>query len=122
MEPFIETEEVTTTSRLAGILPGNPPRLNLVDCTTGRNGTKRHMTQQVPVLDEKLFVRLQAEVKIGDYIRATTINEFTETGSRAYLAGFQKISDKATNGANGFHTTAYDTSQDKQKRTTIEEK
>jgi len=81
MEPFLEIEEVATTSKLAGILPGNPPQLNLVDDTTGRNGIKRHMTQQVPVLGEKLLARLQAEVKIGDYIRATTVNEFTEAGS-----------------------------------------
>ena len=37
MEPFLEKEEVTTTSRLVGILPGNPLRLNLVDYATGRD-------------------------------------------------------------------------------------
>lgn len=104
MEPFLEKEEVTTTSRLVGILPGNPPRLNLVDYATGRDGVKRHMTQQVPVLDADLFTNLQAEVKIGEQIRATTINEYTEIGSRVYLAGYQKINDTVANGAeNGNH-------------------
>ncbi len=98
MEPFFEKEEVTTTSKLVGILPGNPPRLNLVDYASGRNGVKRHMTQQVPVLDADLFTKLQAEVKIGEQIRATTINEYTESGSKVYLAGFQKINDPAANG------------------------
>ena len=95
MEPFSEKEEVTTTSKLVGILPGSPPRINLVDYASGRNGVKRHMTQQVPVLDADLFTKLQAEVKIGEQIRATTINEFTETGSSVYLAGFQKLSETA---------------------------
>lgn len=104
MEPFLEKEEVTTTSELAGILPGNPPRLNLVDYAMGRNGVKRHMTQQVPVLDADLFAKIQAEVKIGEQIRATTINEYTESGSQVYLAGFQKINETVANGAkNGTH-------------------
>ncbi len=98
MEPFLEKEEVTTTSRLVGILPGNPPRLNLVDYASGRNGVKRHMTQQVPVLDADLFTKIQAEVKIGEQIRATTINEYTESGSKVYLAGFQKINAPIANG------------------------
>ena len=97
MESFSEKEEVTTTSRLAGILPGDPPRLNLVDYASGRNGVKRHVTQQVPVFDADLFTRLQAEVAIGEYIRATTINEYTESGSKVYLAGFEKINDITVN-------------------------
>lgn len=108
MEPFSEKEEVTTTSRLVGILPGSPPRINLVDYAAGRNGVKRHMTQQVPVLDADLFTKLQAEVEIGEQIRATTINEFTETGSRAYLAGFQKLSEIA---AEDTESRNYDLSQ-----------
>ena len=98
MEPFSEKEEVTTTSRLAGILSGNPPRLNLVDYAAGRNGVKRHMTQQIPVLDADLFAKLQAEVEIGDQIRATTVYEYTESGSKAYLTGFQKINETVANG------------------------
>ncbi len=108
MEPFSEKEEVTTTSRLVGILPGSPPRINLVDYGTGRNGVKRHMAQQVSVSDTDLFTRLQAEVKIGEQIRATTVNEFTATGSRAYLAGFQKLSEAA---ADDTESTNYDLSQ-----------
>lgn len=101
MEPFVEKEEVTTTSKLVGVLPGNPPRLTLVDYASGRNGVKRHMTQQVPVLDADLFARLQAEVNIGEQIRATTINEYTESGSKVYLADFKKMPAPKTNGANG---------------------
>ncbi len=98
MEPFLEREEATTVSQLVGILPGTPPRVNLVDYGTGRNGIKRHMTQQVPILDDTLFAKLEAEVNIGDYIRATTVNEYTESGSKVYLAEFQKINDTSANG------------------------
>ncbi len=98
MEPFLEREESTTVSQLVGILPGTPPRVNLVDYGTGRNGIKRHMTQQVPILDDTLFAKLEAEVNIGDYIRATTVNEYTESGSKVYLAEFQKINDTSANG------------------------
>ncbi len=111
MEPFLEKEEATTTSQLVGILPGDPPKVNLVDYASGRNGVKRHFTQQVPILDENLFARLQAEVKIGDSIRATTVNEYTENGSRVYLAGFQKVNDIATNGTNGMKNSTHDMSQ-----------
>ncbi len=101
MEPFLEREEATTVSQLVGILPGAPPKVNLVDYGTGRNGIKRHMTQQVPVLDADLFARLQAEVKIGEQIRATTINEYTESGSKVYLADFKKMPAPKTNDTNG---------------------
>ena len=100
MEPFLEKEEATTTSQLVGILPGSPPKINLVDYGTGRNGIKRHVTQQVPVLDSDLFAKLEAEVNVGDYIRATTVNEYTETGSKVYLAQFQKVHQAAPNGTN----------------------
>ena len=100
-----------TTSQLVGILPGDPPRLNLVDHATGRNGVKRHFAHQVPVLDESLFARLQAEVNIGDCIHATTVNEYTERGSRVYLADFQKVNNTATNGTGGMKNTAHDMSQ-----------
>ncbi len=101
MEPFLEREEATTTSQLVGILPGTPPKVNLVDYGTGRNGIKRHMTQQVPILDDKLFARLEAEVNIGDYICATTVNEYTEAGSRFYLAKFRRVDTITPNGADG---------------------
>jgi len=110
-EPFFEKEEVTTTSKLVGILPGNPPRLTLVDYASGRNGVKRHMTQQVPVLDADLFMKLQAEVKIGEQIRATTINEYTEAGSKVYLTNFQKVDDTIANGTNGTKAIPRDLSQ-----------
>ncbi len=111
MEPFLEREEATTTSQLVGILPGDPPRVNLVDYASGRSGVKRHFTQQVPVLDKDLLARLQAEVGVGDYIRATVVNEYTERGSRAYLAGFQKANDPATIGSNGVKNGTRDMSQ-----------
>lgn len=106
MEPFLEREEATTTSRLVGILPGDPPRLNLVDHASGRDGVKRHFTQQVPVLDKDLFSRLQREVVVGDYIRSTVVNEYRETGSIAYLSDFQKANGPFTSAArngNGSH-------------------
>jgi hypothetical protein len=53
------------------------------------------MTQQVPVLDADLFTKLQAEVKIGEQFRATTINKYTKSGSRVCLAGFQKQTKQA---------------------------
>ena len=93
MEPFVEKEEATTTSQLAGILSGDPPKVNLVNYGAGRNGVKRHLTQQVPVLDQNLFARLQREVKVGDHIRATVINEYRETGSVVYLADFHKSNE-----------------------------
>lgn len=86
-----ETEEVTTTSQLVGIIPGDPPRLNLVDHASGRNGVKRHFTRQTPVRDEKLFAELMREVSIGDHFRATTVNEYGEAGIQTYLSDFKKL-------------------------------
>ncbi len=96
MEPFLKKEEITTTSQLVGTLPGDPPRVNLVDFATGRNGVKRHFTRQVPVLDKKLFARLQGEVAMGEHIRATVMSEYRETGSIVYLTNFQKANDTAS--------------------------
>lgn len=99
METALKTEEVTTTSQLVGILPGDPPKINLVDYVTGRNGIKRHFTHQVSVLDEDLFVRLQQEAKVGEQIRVTLVNEYHETKIVTYVADFQKIANTASNGA-----------------------
>jgi len=103
---LLEREEATTTSRLIGILPGDPPRLNLVDYASGRDGVKRHMTRQVPVPNENLFARLGREVNVGDYIRATVVSEYRETGSIAYLSDFQKADGpfiSAARNGNGSH-------------------
>ena len=86
-----EKEEVTTTSQLVGIIPGDPPRLNLVDHASGRDGVKRHFTRQTPVRDEKLFAELTREVSIGDHFRATIVNEYRETGILTYLSDFNKL-------------------------------
>lgn len=91
MEAFLEREEATTSSRLVGFLPGEPPKINLVDSGTDRRGLNRHFAQQIVVPDPDLFARLQAEVRVGDDIRVTIVNEYRETGSRAYLADFRKI-------------------------------
>ena len=94
-----EVEEVTTNSQLVGILPGDLPTVNLVDYVTGRNGVKRHFTQQVSVLDEDLFVRFQQEAKIGEQIRVTLVNEYHETKIVTYVSDFQKIIKIVSNGA-----------------------
>lgn len=105
MEAFLEREEAITTSQLVGILPGDPPMVNLVDYASGRNGAKRHIARQVPVPNGDLFARLQREVNVGDYIRASIVNEYRETGSLVYLANFQNVSEAAVNavvpGTNG---------------------
>lgn len=99
METALKTEEVTTTSQLVGIVPGDPPKINLVDCVTGRTGIKRHFTQQVSVLDKDLFVRLHQEAKIGEQIRVTLVNEYHKTKIVTYVADFQKIVNTVPNGA-----------------------
>lgn len=111
METALKTEEVTTTSQLVGILPGDPPKVNLVDYVTGRNGIKRHFTQQVFVLDKDLFARLQQEANIGEQIRVTLVNEYHETKIVTYVADFQKIANTAPNGTKGAKAKPLDISQ-----------
>lgn len=88
MDTLLKSDKVTTTSQLAGIVPGNPPKVNLVDHATGRTGIKRHFAQQVPVPDKDLFARLQREVSVGDHIRVTIVNEYHGTKIVTYLADF----------------------------------
>lgn len=92
-EPFFEKEEATTTSKVVGITPGDPPRITLVDHVPGPRGVMRHFTQQVPIRDATLFQRLRVEVRTGDEIRATVVNEYSDLGSVTYLAGFTRVTD-----------------------------
>lgn len=96
MQPFSKKEEVTTTSKLVGVLPGDPLKVNLVTHATGRDGSKRHFTRQVPVLDSYLSARFTAEVNVGDYVQVTTMNEYTEAGSKVYLTKFHKVENIAS--------------------------
>lgn len=115
METALKTDEVTTNSQLVGLLPGDPPKVNLVDYTTGRTGIKRHFAQQVSVLDKDLFARLQSEANIGEHIRVTLVNEYHKTKIVTYVKSFQKIVNTAPNGANngtnGAKVTHHDVSQ-----------
>ncbi len=104
MEPIVEREEATTSSQLVGILPGESPKINLVDFAADRCGRKRHFAQQVSVPDPDLFARLQSEARVGDHIHATIVNEYREMGSTVYLADFQKMNDSGVIGVkNGTH-------------------
>lgn len=111
METMLKREEVATTSQLVGLLDGDPPRINLVDYATGRNGIKRHFTQQVSVLDENLFARLQREVKAGEHIRVTIVNEYYKTKIVTYVADFQKTINTSPNETSGTETMLRDMSQ-----------
>lgn len=111
METMLKREEVTTTSQLVGLLPGDPPKINLVDHATGRNGIERHFTQQVSVLDKDLFLSLQQEVSAGEHVRITIVNEYYKTKIVTYIADFQKLINTASNGTNGTKTALRDMSQ-----------
>jgi len=93
MEAFAERRETTINAQLVGILPGDPPRVNLVTHASGRNGTKRHFTRQFSIPDGNLFVRLKQEVNVGDFLRVTVVSEYRETGSITYLTDFKKAPD-----------------------------
>lgn len=111
MQPFLKKEEITTTAKVVGMLPGDPLKLNLVSYTTGRDGSKRHFTRQVPVVDKDLSAKLMSEVNVGDYVQVTTMNEYTEMGSRVYLADFHKVDNIAPNRTNGTNAALRDISQ-----------
>lgn len=111
MQPFLKKEEITTTSKLVGVVPGEPLKVNLVTDTTGRDGSKRHFTRQVPVLDKYLSARFTAEVNVGDYVKITTMNEYTESGSKVYLTKFQKVDNTTANGTNGTKAVLRDVSE-----------
>ncbi len=112
METAFKTDEVTTNSQLVGLLPGDPAKVNLVDCATGRNGLKRHFSQQVSVLDKDLFARLQKEANIGEHIRVTIVNEYHKTKIVTYVKGFQKVVNTAPNGTNNGTNGAKPTHRD----------
>lgn len=99
MDTLLKSDKVTTTSQLAGIVPGDPPKVNLVDHAIGRTGTKRHFAQQVSVPDKDLFARLQREVSVGDHIRVTIVNEYYQAKIVTYVADFH-TADNASSGIN----------------------
>lgn len=96
METFYEKEEATTRSKIVTINDGNAPSVTLVDYVTGPQGAKRHFVQQVPINDIQLLKRLLTEVKEGDEIEATIVNECRETRCTTYLAEFKKTPDVET--------------------------
>ena len=91
MESLAARQETTINAQLVGILPGDPPRVNLVIHATGRNGTKRRFTRQVSIPDSTLFARLKQEASAGDYLCATVVSEYHETGSVSYLTDFKRV-------------------------------
>ena len=94
MELLAARQETAINAQLAGVLPGDPPKMNLVIHATGRNGTKRRLTRQVSILDHSLFARLKQEASTGDYLHATVVSEYRETGSVTYLTDFNLTDPK----------------------------
>jgi hypothetical protein len=93
MESSAAKRETTINAQLVGVLPGDLPKVNLLIHASGRNGTKRHFTRQVSIPDSALFARLKQESGVGDYLRATVVSEYRETGSVTYLTDFSQVPD-----------------------------
>lgn len=93
MKSSAARQETTINAQLVGVLPGDPPKLNLVIHASGRNGTKRRLTRQILIPDSALFARLKQEASAGDYLRATVVSEYHETGSVTYLTDFSQVPD-----------------------------
>jgi hypothetical protein len=84
----MEKEEVTTTVRLLGILPGDPPRI-LIGKRLARDGKPgRLFHQMVPVPDADLFARLIAQAGTGDSLTVTVTTEWRADGYETYLSAF----------------------------------
>ena len=96
MESLAAKQETTINAQFVGVTPGDPPRVNLVIHATGRNGTRRRLTRQVSIPDSTLFARLKHEASAGDYLRATVVSEYRETGSVTYLTDFSQVPDVET--------------------------
>jgi hypothetical protein len=89
MQPTCDTDELVDIVTVVDILPNEaPPAVLTVTLVDGPRGVTRHMTQQVPVPDAALFERLVHQVRAGDQIEATLVNEWREAGCVTYLADF----------------------------------
>ncbi len=93
MRALGEKQETTINAQLVGVSPSDPPRVSLVIYASGRNGTKRRFTRQVSIPDSTLFARLKQEASTGDYLCATVVSEYRETGSITYLTDFSQVPD-----------------------------
>jgi hypothetical protein len=84
----MEKEEITTTVRLLGILPGDPPRI-LIGMRLARGGKPGRLFQQmVPVPDANLFAHLIAQAGTGDTLTVTVTTEWRADGYETYLSAF----------------------------------
>ncbi len=91
-EPF-KVSRATAVAGVAAVSPGDNPTIRLVYQAENSRGVARQFVRQVPVPDAALFRRIQAGVKEGDQIEATTVNEWYDTGYVSYLADFKKVPD-----------------------------
>jgi len=91
-EPF-KVSRATAVADVAAVSSGDNPTIRLVYQAENSRGVARQFVRQVPVPDAALFRRIQASVKEGDQIEATTVNEWYDDGYISYLADFKKVSD-----------------------------
>ncbi len=85
----LETRRVV---RVVDLDPGDPPAVApsivVVERLRSLSRKERVFTQEIQVLDDLLFRRLQAEVAKGDEIEALVVTQFLEQGYTTYLAGY----------------------------------
>jgi len=91
-EPF-KVSRATAVVDVAAVSPGDSPTIRVVYHAENSRGIARQLVRQIPVRDAALFGRIQADVKEGEQIEATTVNEWYDTGYVSYLVDFKKVSD-----------------------------
>lgn len=115
-EPY-KTSEIRATVTVSSILPNGDSSIRVEYPTTGASGQKRSFFRQIPVPDPSLFSRVQAELREGDKIEMTAINEWYEDGYATRLLDFRKATDfahkdNATHETNGVaHDTTTETAR-----------
>lgn len=96
-----KTSESKTIVTVADVLPGYAPSIRVVYRTVGANKAVRPILRQIPVPDAALFARVQAELREGDSIEITAINEWYDDGYSTRLTGFGKAATVDADNAEG---------------------
>ena len=90
IEDIPQPQKTVRTVRLLDMVQGDPPFIVIAERLHNRCGKERTFTQQVHVLDEYMFERLQAQIQIGDKLQVVIVTEFAAKGYTTHLAAFRR--------------------------------
>ena len=90
IEDIPQPQKTVRTVRLLDMVQGDPPFIVIAERLHNRCGKERTFTQQVYVLEECMFQRLQAEMQKGDELQVVVATEFAAKGYTTHLAAFHR--------------------------------